>query len=65
MWFTTCDPMTNAQRVDHWRARLLHAMPDLTEEDCLRQVSIGLGLRHAWNRRFERCEAHYLSRATA
>jgi len=65
MWFTTCNPMTNTERADDWREKLLRELPDLTEEDCLTRIRVGLGLRRAWNDRFERCEVHCLSRALA
>jgi hypothetical protein len=52
MIFTTCDPLTNPQRVEAWREAMLLGMPELTEEDLLKQVRLGLGLRNAWNGRF-------------
>ena len=58
MYFTSCTPMTNTQRADHWREQLLHELPDLTEEDCLRRIRVGLELRKLWNLRFERSARH-------
>lgn len=54
MYFTSCTPMTNTQRAEYWREQMLHELPDLTEEDCLRQIRTGLELRSLWNLRFER-----------